>query len=304
MSKPGWYPDPGGQAGMYRWWDGQTWTPHLTGNPYAPPQPAAQPAASGHLPMRDAATASQDPYAAYRQAETQRSSRGPLLVLVIVGVLLAGMIWGVIALLGGGRGLLPGGDIGSNPTENFCPPRTIEVSPRPHTAASGRVQGGALSYPQLGSPWGPVAAETRVPFGSDVWGQSVLLHSNYDNSGSDWVASLIVGELVAGDGFFSPEQGAEIVSRCVLGEFYGDAPLSRTDRVNEATTVDGHDAWVVEMHLTFSIAALNETGETAIIVIVNTGEESSSLYYASIPDSRPDLLVTAREIQTQLRVEA
>lgn len=300
MSKPGWYPDPGGQAGMYRWWDGQSWTPQLTTNPYSPPQPPAP----GQLPMQDAATASQDPYAAYRQAETQRSSRGPLLVLVIVGVLLAGLIWGAIALLGGGRGLLPGGNVGSNPTENFCPPRTIEVSPRPHTAAPGRVQGGALSYPQLGAPWGPVAPETRVPFGSDVWGQSVLLHSNYDNGGSDWVASLIVGELVAGDGFFSPEQGAEIVSRCVLGEFYSDAPLNRTDRVNEATTVDGHDAWVVEMHLSFDIRGLNETGETAIIVIVNTGEESSSLYYASIPDSRPDLLVTARQIQTQLRVEA
>lgn len=300
MSEPGWYPDPGGQAGMYRWWDGQTWTPQLTANPYSPPQ---SPTSAG-LPMQDAATTARDPYAAYRSAETQRSSRGPVLVLVIVGVLLVGLIWGAIALLGGGRGLLPGGDVGSNPTENFCPPRTVEVSPRPHTSAPGRVQGGALSYPQLGGPWGPVMAESRVPFGSDVWGQSVLLYSNYDNQGSDWVASLIVGELVAGDGFFSPEQGAEIVSRCVLGEFYSDAPLDRADRISQATTVDGHDAWVVEMHLAFNIAGLAETGETAIIVIVNTGEESASLYYASIPDSRPDLLVTAREIQNQLRVEA
>lgn len=300
MSKPGWYPDPGGQAGMYRWWDGQSWTPQLTTNPYSPPQPPTP----GYLPLQDASTASADPYAAYRTAENQRSSRGPLLVLVIVGVLLAGLIWGALTLLGGGRGLLPGGAVGSNPTENFCPPQTVEVSPRPHTAAPGRVQGGALSYPQLGAPWGPVAPEIRVPFGSDVWGQSVLLHSNYDNSGSDWVASLIVGELVAGDGFFSPEKGAEIVSRCVLGTFYSDAPLDRVDRVNQATTVDGHDAWVVEMHLAFDIRGLDETGETAIIVIVNTGEESSSLYYASIPDSRPDLLATARDIQGQLRVES
>ena len=23
---PGWYPDPGGQPGLFRWWDGQYWT--------------------------------------------------------------------------------------------------------------------------------------------------------------------------------------------------------------------------------------------------------------------------------------
>ncbi|MFT3876794.1 MAG: DUF2510 domain-containing protein [Propioniciclava sp.] len=301
MSKAGWYPDPGGQAGMYRWWDGQAWTPMLTANPYSPPP--APPA--GLLPMQDAATASGDPYAAYRQAETQRSSRrGPLLVLVIVGVLLAGLIWGVTSLLGGGL-LNPRPSVGTNPTENFCPPRTIQVSPRPHTAAPGRVQGGALSYPQLDSPWERVQPDFRVPFGADAWGQSVMLYPNYNNDGlSSWVASVLVAELVAGDGFFSPQEGAQIVSRCVLGEFYGNAEVQRTDRVNEATTIDGHAAWVIEMHLSFDIPNLPETGETAILVIVNTSEESSSLYYASIPDSRPDLLQTARQLQTQLRVES
>ena len=44
------------------------------------------------------------------------------------------------------------------------------------------------------------------------------------------------------------------------------------------------------MHLTFEIPGLQETGETAIIMIVATAPESSSIYYASIPDSRPDLL--------------
>ena len=58
------------------------------------------------------------------------------------------------------------------------------------------------------------------------------------------------------------------------------------------------------MHLTFEIPGLQETGETAIIMIVATAPESSSIYYASIPDSRPDLLQTARQIQGQLRVEA
>ncbi|MCB0890798.1 MAG: DUF2510 domain-containing protein, partial [Propionibacteriaceae bacterium] len=26
MAQPGWFPDPGGQAGMFRYWDGTAWT--------------------------------------------------------------------------------------------------------------------------------------------------------------------------------------------------------------------------------------------------------------------------------------
>ena len=60
MSKAGWYPDPGGQQGMFRWWDGTQWTPQLTAHPYAgppqadPAQPFASPEATVPLPMQDA----------------------------------------------------------------------------------------------------------------------------------------------------------------------------------------------------------------------------------------------------------
>ena len=313
MSKAGWYPDPGGQPGMFRWWDGSQWTPQLTAHPYAPPQPPGPPdptqpfaaMSGGPLPRRDAgATGSPSWQVAYDDAGPQRSGRGPLIVLGLVGVLLVALVVASLQLLGGGRlGPFGGEQPASNPTGNVCPPkRILQDEPVNRTVPAGRVQGGKLSYPQLGAPWGAVMLEDRVPFGRDVYGQSVMVEPNYDGDAS-WVASIVVGELVAGDGFFSPEQGAEIVTRCVLGVFYADAEVGRTDRVNQATTVDGREAWLVEMHLSFDIPNLQEKGETAIIMIVKTGEESSSLYYASIPDSRPELLATAREVQGQLRVE-
>ncbi len=307
MSKAGWYPDPGGQQGMFRWWDGSQWTPQLTANPYAGPpqadpmQPFAAPTGPGPLPMQGATYVS-----SYDQAtdQEQRSGRGPILAFGAVALLLVALVLGSLYLLGGGRlGPLGGERPVSNPTTDTCPRQSVQVSPTQHTHPPGRVQGGKLSYPQLGDPWGPVHSESRVPFGRDVYGQSVMLEENYDGRGSSWVASLVVGELVAGDGFFSPEQGSEIVTRCVLGLFYGDAEIERTDRVNQATTVGGRDAWLTEMHLTFDIPGLSEKGETAIIMIVATGSDSASLYYASIPDSRPDLLAVARQVQGQLRVE-
>ncbi|MDO5533029.1 MAG: DUF2510 domain-containing protein [Propionibacteriaceae bacterium] len=330
MSKAGWYPDPGGQHALFRWWDGQQWTPHVTAHPFAgPPQPPGPPGPLGPPPPQGPnqppgtlpITAGTQPqygqqqygqqygqqqYAqGYVDPGPQRSGAGPIAVLVLVGLLLAGLIVGALVFLS--RGGLPGRNEipPSNPTAPICPPRRslVEETPGPpHVHPPGRVQGGQLSYPLLGSPWGSIEEEVRVPFGRDVYGQSVMVEPNYE-PGANWVASMVVGELVAGDGFFSPEQGAEIVTRCILGVFYGDAELDRTDRVNQATTVDGHNAWLVEMHLTFDIPGLNEKGETALIMIVDTGTASASLFYASIPDSRPELLAQARQVQGQLRVE-
>ena len=228
-----------------------------------------------------------------------------MLAIVIVGLLVAGLIFGGWYVLNGFR--LPGGGddpVPSNPTADVCPKRrVVPDTATPQPFPPGRVQGGKLSYPLLGTPWEAVQEETRVPFGRDAFGQQVMLHENYNKKGDSWVASLLVAELVAGDGFFSPQQGSEIVTRCVLGQFYADTPIERRDVVSQATTVDGKDAWLTEMHLSFKIPNLPETGETAIIVIVATSDESSSLYYASIPDSRPELLATARQVQAQLRVE-
>ncbi|MDO9494328.1 MAG: DUF2510 domain-containing protein, partial [Nocardioides sp.] len=35
MATPGWYPDPAGQPGAFRYWDGQAWGADVTDNPHA-----------------------------------------------------------------------------------------------------------------------------------------------------------------------------------------------------------------------------------------------------------------------------
>ena len=193
MSKAGWYPDPGGQQGMFRWWDGMQWTPQLTANPYAGPpqadpmQPFAAPTGPGALPMQDGTQPHpQAPYDYSSYDTRRRSGPGPILALAAVAVLLVGLVVGSLFLLGGGRlGPLGGEQPASNPTADLCPRRSaVDVSPAPHVNPPGRVQGGKLSYPQLGEPWGVVKEETRVPFGRDVFGQDVMLESNYDGRGS------------------------------------------------------------------------------------------------------------------------
>jgi len=154
----------------------------------------------------------------------------------------------------------------------------------------------------LGQPWSAPQGENRVPFGTDVQSQLVPVESDYDGNGSNWVASILVGELQAGDGFFTPEQGSQIVVKCILGKFYGDNPVKSNVKVNEKATIDGHDAWLVESHLTFDIAGLKTKGELLIVAIVSGGNRSG-LYYASIPDTTPELVQPARDALKNLKVD-
>jgi hypothetical protein len=305
VSSAGWYPDPGGQPGLYRYWTGTAWTAAVTPNPQGTPPPSAPLGAGPAYPQGGQgfqASGQGYPSAGYGQQPRKRAAgwwvaAGAALVAIAV------LVWFVAQGVGA---LVPGApETAGTPSANICPKADDSATPTaPVQRNDGRVHGGKISYPQLGSPWGEVGGDNRVPFGRDVASQVVVLEENYNGLGSSWVASVLVGELVAGDGFFSPKEGSEIVMKCVVGAFYSDAVVNRKDVSSKAMTVDGHDAWLLESHLTFDIPNLKAKGETAIVVIVDTGADSSSLYYASIPDTAdPQLMADARRVLTELTVD-
>ena len=341
-AKAGWYPDPGGVAGLFRYWDGKAWSAATSPNPSAPPPTlgfgssatSAQPATgltasqeprglgsgpgtgglgsgpgtpgygsgtgyghqtSGQQPLRTAS-----PYADLQQVQQKRSGAAWWIVgaVLVVAIVVIGVL-AIRAVTGGTA--TPATPGGGQPSSEVCPPQSTETpspSPRPN---DGRVHGGPLSYPLLGPPWQSPQPDPRVPFGRDELTQQVVVEPNYEPN-SSWVASVLVGELQAGDGFFTPEQGSQIVVKCILGAFYGDNPVSSDVKVNRAITIDGHEAWLVESHLTFDIPNLETKGETLIVAIV-AASNTSGLYYASIPDTVPDLLPVARKTLEQLTVD-
>jgi Protein of unknown function (DUF2510) len=317
-ANPGWYPDPGGGHGLYRYWDGRAWSAATSPNPSAPPpskglvgagttpqggqaygqsgQPYGQ--ATGQSTHGQAAFGQSygSAYANYQKLQKKKSPigwwvAGAALVIMIV----------VVAVLAIRVGIGTSGGLAGQASQDVCPPQNTEA-PVTHPA-DGRVHGGPVSYPLLGPPWGPPQGGDihSVPFGSDVQSQIVLDQPHYE-WGSDWVASILVAELQAGDGFFTPEQGSQIVVKCILGAFYGDNLLNSNVKVNEKTTIDGHDAWLVESHLTFDIPGLKTKGELLIVAIVSAGSRSG-LYCASIPDTLPELVEPARDALKNLQVD-
>jgi hypothetical protein len=241
-------------------------------------------------------------YANYQELQKKKSPVGWWIgggVLVIVIVVVA--VLAIRAVTGGELGTT-GGPSGQ-PSQAVCPPQNT-ASPEALAShpADGRVHGGPVSYPMLGAPWSPPKGDNRVPFGCVVENQVVIVEQDYDGQGGLWAASVLVGELQAGDGFFTPEQGSQIVVKCILGAFYGNNPVKSNVKVNEKTTIDGHDAWLVESHLTFDIPGLKTKGELLIVAIVSAGNRSG-LYYASIPDTTPELVEPARDALKNLKVD-
>ena len=317
-ANPGWYPDPGGGHGLYRYWDGRAWSAATSPNPSAPPpsqglvgagttpqggqgygqsgQPYGQATRQSTHGQAAFGQSYGSAYANYQKLQKKKSPigwwvAGAALVIVIV----------VVAVLAIRVGIATSGGLAGQASQDVCPPQNSEA-PVTHPA-DGRVHGGPVSYPLLGPPWGPPQGGDihRLPFGSDVQSQIVLDQPHYE-WGSDWVASILVAELQAGDGFFTPEQGSQIVVKCILGAFYGDNLLNSNVKVNEKTTIDGHDGWLVESHLTFDIPGLKTKGELLIVAIVSAGSRSG-LYCASIPDTLPELVEPARDALKNLQVD-
>ena len=275
---------------MYRSWTGTEWTSAITANPATTPPPVA------NAPQWPAGP------------EPQRSKVGWWVGGVGTVLALALVIYLVINGLGQAGGGLPAGPDpttpgGGQPSRNVCPDLDASQSATPVPSTDGRVHGGKISFPMLPDPWSSPYSDNRVPFARDVAQQTITVEPDYAPQAS-WVASILVAELYAGDGFFTPEQGSEIVLKCVVGRFYGDAAVERQDLVSKAMKVDGHDAWVVESQLSFDIPNLQTKGELAIVVIIDTGLESASLFYASIPDTVPQYVDDARLALDSLKVDA
>lgn len=303
MSAPGWYPDPGGQPGMFRYWDGSAWSAALSPTPHA-----GRPSSVGPGPGDPGGSSGAGQSASRGTPGTEPGSPGSgnrawIIAAAAVVVVLVVVVAFIVRNVTNTGSDLTNDRPGGVSTRPVCPPNDFQP-PDAAATRNGRVYGGKLSYPQLPAPWSEPKQETRVPFGRNAWSQDIHVEDYVSGSSSGrWVASVLVSELNAGDGFYNAQDGSEIVVTCIVGEFYGDAKVDRKDRVNKAMTVDGHAAWLVEADLEFKIPGLETDGELAIVLIVETGPGSASVYYASIPNTTPQWEAPAREAMSQLTVD-
>ncbi|MDR1791042.1 MAG: DUF2510 domain-containing protein [Propionibacteriaceae bacterium] len=296
MQQAGWYPDPAGMPGLFRYWDGAAWTTAVTNNPPAgqPVSGPAQQPAPVYTPPPQAANylvrnvnPNAAPVSAYPEYYQQpKSSKAWWIVLVAVVLVLAVGIWFVVANPGNWTGAGGSNPIGT-PSVDTCPkiPETNdELKPREE---GGRVYGGLMSYEKLPSPWEGVTWDSRAAYSYLVGGQWYINEYGYDGY-HDWGASVLIGELAVGDGFASPQQGAELLFQCIIGEFYHDNEITVATQTGAAHTVSGHTGWMVDATITFSAVGLEATGEQVKVFVIPTSDTRWSLFYTSVPNNFPE----------------
>jgi len=289
-SQAGWYPDPGRQPGMYRYWTGTAWTEAIT--PYPQSTPAPQ------VPLGA-------PPAGPSTGRRGNSTIGWVVGIASV-VVIALVAWAFLGMSSPNPSANPSSRVpGGDSSSNICPqPAGGDVSGAAPEQADGRVRAGNLSFPQLGDPWTAPGLDNRVPYGDLGVEQTALDQKDYDGqAGHSWVSSIMVAPLLSGEGFPSTKSAAELIMKCVVGIYYDDTNVQRSDTLSKAHSVNGHDGWLIESELSFSIAGLNATSETVLLAVVQVAPTKYSLFYASVPNTSADRLPDVRAALADLKVE-
>jgi hypothetical protein len=285
----GWFPDPGGEPGRYRYWDGSTWSQVTSDNPSDGPPGSGQAVNGG------------------------RSRLGAvigLIALIVIVVVVANL------LRGGSRPTtndpLPTTSVSGGDDRSPTPPPTASPSASRNAEApcpvgnpngraghptDGRVYGGNLSFASEPS-FEPARAEPRFTFAHDVTQQVRRVH---DDPG--WIAQLAVGEVLAEDGFGpKTREAAEIVVQCaVTSQLYQPYRATRRNLRSEAITVDGHAGWVIESQVRVGEPGLPFAGDRSIFILVPDGQ-NWGLFFGAVPIGDEPLAAVLAQAVRSLRV--
>lgn len=298
MSTPGWYPDPGGRPGAYRYWDGRAWSDQTTTRPRPAPG---------------------DP--------RQGSRRGIVLVVVSVVLVIVLAVTGILiarTLTSGARPITdpqPESTVSawddSKPTASPTPTPSPSPSPSPSGTPSrrervscpsgdpaavaahpndGRVHGGKLSFPTVGAGYGPPRTKYGLSWFYDVASQSQITEPGWES----WFA---VGELAVQPGFESPADAAESSMQCVINPSWFSDFESRTDVRNEAYALDGRKGWITSAEIRVDNPSISVNGDVVTIMIIDDGRtDRYSGFVSIVPIGDAPRNQLAREALSGLRL--
>lgn len=298
MSTPGWYPDPSGAPGRFRYGDGRAWSQQTTDRP-------------------GGATGGEPP----RRRRTLPMIIGAIALALVIGLII---VFVVRQLDPGSRPITndpvptssESGWDDSSPTATPSPSKSPSPTPSPSASestrpltecpfgdphgraehpADGRVHGGGLSFPRLPG-WEDDVQTSGVSWAYDVGSQSKRLEPR-------WFSLVAVGELRRSDGFTAPRQAAESVVQCVASSSFYSHFESAKDLKAEAAKIDGHDAWWIRTEIRIDDPNVEADGDTVDVIVVDTGNpDTFGMFLGGVTIGDRDLLATLDSTVAGLRV--
>jgi hypothetical protein len=272
---PGWYPDPDGAPGLVRWWNGVSWSDVATP---AGPGVAVQSSPVLAPPMRDAPDIVPPP------APADGSGGRTALVVVISLVVLVAVV---------GAALFLGSSSGEPGTVAESPPSGQQLPPAGPTFPPGTTriidEESGISYPFLGDGWYEfdLGLQTEV---TAIAGQ-YFTTQELTPDGTTFIAQCTSGPLAGDYGWAGPETLAAtttVIADNVRANYY-PGPNERRVMRDEARTVDGHAAHLIEFQLAWQVPGFDATGERAALLLIDVGRPAPALLYISIPNTHAEL---------------
>ncbi len=273
---PGWYPDPDGAPGLVRWWNGISWSDVATpaGPGVAVQQPAGHPYSAAHSAVPSAVPPPAESSAAGRAGLYAGIGVLGLVLVVLVGLLVAGS---------------------SGDSDAVADPQTSVAVPPPSgpTFPPGTVriidEAAGISYPFLGDGWyeWDLGGQYEI---SSISGQYFTTQETVPDGGS-FIAQCTSGPLAEGFGWAGPPSLAgtvAAVAESAIANYY-PGPTEREVLRDEGRTVDGRPAHLYEFNLSWDRPGYDASGERAALLLVDVGRPTPALLYISIPNTHAEL---------------
>ena len=272
---PGWYPDPDGAPGLVRWWNGISWSDVAT--------PAGPGVAVQSSPLLAPARQPAHPPVHAEPSPTGGGVRAGWVVGISLLVLV--LVVGIGMLIGrGGESRTPAA---GSPTVAAPPPPAGPTFPPGTVRIIDEAAG--ISYPFLGNGWYEwdlgEQYETTTIAGQYFTTQEVTPDQTI------FIAQCTSGPLAAEYGWGGPVTLASttaLIADNVRLSYYPE-PNERRVMRDEARTVDGRAAHLIEFQLAWDAPGYDATGERAAVLLIDVGRPAPALLYISIPNTHAEL---------------
>jgi len=266
--RPGWYPDPAGATGLYRWWDGGSWAEVTSDSAQAPPPipveaaDAAEGAAGVHhaSPMRVAVVL---------------SLGFALFVSASIGLGL--VIWGdpsstsAHRAVGGPAGLPSAGAAGTDPIGH--------LDERTRTATIGPASLTMPGDPYVLSP-DPMAIREVLDL---LFWASAPVHIRYDGK-HDWSSGVLLGRIAEpANSADLQTEGTGVLQR--LSQAIFDRHPTKVKRMSwRPHTIDGQPGMLFTAQVHYNVERLPSRYDTVTALLVRLDDGSLIMAASLVPN--------------------